>query len=121
MVKRRTIILYEAEKVLLEQIQQDIAAKPGMDYTIRSLCKQYGINRYKLQHGFRQLFGDSLFHYIKICRMERARELLLQPDSSVKMVAASSGYRSAANFTTAFRKYFGITPARLKRQQVRLL
>jgi AraC-like DNA-binding protein len=110
MVKRRTIILYEREKALLHELNQAIAAAPGRDYRIAVISKRYGISHHKLIYGFRALFGCSVHSFVLECRMERAKYLLRHTDHPVKQIAATCGYASTANFSTAFRNYVGLTP-----------
>lgn len=114
MVSRRKIILRLNDKAMLEKVWQVVAEDPGLDYRIDDLCVEYALTRYRLLFGFVQLFGYSFYHHLRKCRMERARELLISTNKTVKMVAAECGYRSVANFTTAFRKYHGISPARVQ-------
>jgi AraC-like DNA-binding protein len=111
---RRKIILRLNDKAMLEKVWQLIADDPGRDHQINQLCAQYALTPYRLRLGFIQLFGCSFYQHRRVCRMQRARELLINTSKTVKMVAAECGYRSVANFTTAFRKYHGISPARVQ-------
>ncbi len=42
--------------------------------------------------------------------MERAAELLLHTEKKVYEIAEQVGYTSISYFSTAFKKYFGMTP-----------
>jgi AraC-like DNA-binding protein len=42
--------------------------------------------------------------------MEQAKKLLETTPLSVTQIALEVGYEYASNFTTAFRRHFGITP-----------
>ena len=47
--------------------------------------------------------------------MEKARDLLVaEPDRDISRIAAEVGYSNQAYFATAFKKYFGVTPSRLR-------
>lgn len=68
---------------------------------------------------FGQLFleftGKSVSEYIIQVRMEKARNYLLaRPDLEIMEVAKKVGYHSASYFSTAFKKYYGVTPSRLR-------
>jgi AraC family transcriptional activator of pyochelin receptor len=78
--------------------------------SLLSLARQVGVNKSKLSQGFRQIFGTSVFDYLRICRLERARELLESKNMNVTEVAFEVGYAQHSNFTRAFKKYFGINP-----------
>ena len=48
-------------------------------------------------------------------RMEKAQELLLgEPDKSIAQVAEEVGYNNSTYFTTAFKKFYGVTPSRFR-------
>ena len=47
--------------------------------------------------------------------MERAAELLRASSLSVLGVAQSVGYGSASQFTAAFRRQYGVTPAQYRK------
>jgi AraC-like DNA-binding protein len=61
-------------------------------------------------HLFKQVAGTSPYHFLKQLRLERARELLLNQDSTVSDVAGQVGYTSLSHFISEFKKYFGEPP-----------
>jgi len=77
------------------------------------LASRVGINKNKLNQGFHHLFGTSVFDYLRICRLERARTLLENTQMNVTEVAFEVGYAQHSNFTKAFKKYFGVAPSRM--------
>ena len=83
--------------------------------SLLELARQAGINKDKLNHGFRQVFGTSVFDYLRIHRLGRARELLESKEKNVTEVAFEVGYAQHCNFTKAFKKHFGINPTDLLR------
>lgn len=84
------------------------------DLSLKAICKEFGVNECKLKSGFKKQFGNTVFGYIQELRMEFARQLLLQQQSSVGMVADKLGYRNANHFSTAFRKFFGESPSSVR-------
>lgn len=63
-----------------------------------------------LQRQFRRAHGTTVFGFLQQVRLQRAREALEHEGSSVERAAMIAGYTSAANFATAFRRRFGLTP-----------
>jgi AraC-like DNA-binding protein len=58
-----------------------------------------------------QRFGrERPFHYVQHLRMSRAADLLQTTDRLVKDLASELGFQDAANFTRAFRRWFGVSP-----------
>ncbi|MCP4119329.1 MAG: helix-turn-helix transcriptional regulator [Desulfobacteraceae bacterium] len=78
--------------------------------SLMDLAMQVGLNKNKLNQGFRQQFGTSVFDHLRILRLERARKLLKSKEKSVTEVAFNVGYKHHGNFTRAFKKHFGTNP-----------
>lgn len=83
------------------------------------LARLVGLNDYKLKVGFRQVFGTTVFGYLRQQRLEQARQLLQAQEISVTEAAAAVGYSSQGHFAAAFRKQFGINPKDLRASQKR--
>lgn len=78
------------------------------------LCRRFGLNEFKLKKGFKQLFGHTVFGYVQEMRMKTARQILAEGKMNVNEVADHLGYSSPNHFSTAFKKMYGIPPAKLK-------
>lgn len=78
--------------------------------SLADVARQFGTNPSSLQQKFRQTFGTTVFAYIRSQRLQRARHALERDGISVAQAADIAGYTSAANFATAYRKAFGLTP-----------
>lgn len=64
---------------------------------------------------FSEFTGKKTLDYILKVRMEKAQELLLaEPDKTIAQIAVEVGYNNSTYFTTAFKKYFGVTPSRFR-------
>jgi AraC-like DNA-binding protein len=78
--------------------------------SLEMLTKHFGINEFKLKHGFKTLFDTSPMRYLQYQRLVYSRFLLRETDKAIKEIADEVGYAHAANFTVAFTKVFGISP-----------
>jgi AraC-like DNA-binding protein len=89
--------------------------------SIDTLSKHFGINEFKLKHGFKVLFDTSPIRYIQHKRLEYSLFLLHETDRSIKDIGDEIGYTHAGNFTAAFTKTFGNSPQhyRTRRHGVR--
>ena len=64
---------------------------------------------------FKRFFGITVSEYLTKLRMERAYSLLLlEPEEDVIKIAASVGYNNAGYFATIFKKYYGVSPSKLR-------
>ena len=92
----------EAELILKDNLENPPS--------LHDLARRVGVNRTKLNQGFRKIFGTSVFDHLRILRLERARELLENEQKSVTEVAFDVGYAHRENFTRAFKKHFCTSP-----------
>ena len=80
-----------------------------------SLAERLHISAQYFGQLFMEFAGKSVSEYIIQVRMEKARNYLLaRPDLEIMEVAKKVGYHSASYFSTAFKKYYGVTPSRLR-------
>jgi AraC-like DNA-binding protein len=79
--------------------------------SIQQLTRKFFINSFKLKHGFRHLFSNSVMKYVDEHKMNYARTMLQQGQVNVTDVADELGYKHYNNFSTAFKKRFGYSPA----------
>lgn len=92
-------------------LKQELESPPSLD----ELAKRVGMNTRKLTHGFRQLFGNSIYGWLQEYRLETSYQLLSMNDANISTVAYQVGY-TPAHFSVAFRKRFGISPNQLKKR-----
>ncbi len=81
---------------------------------IPELAKMVNISETKLKSNFKTVFGVPIYQYFQKARMRAARDVLETNRYSIKQVALELGYSNLSNFSTAFRKEFGILPSELK-------
>jgi AraC-like DNA-binding protein len=77
---------------------------------LAALCRRVGVNRNKMQYGFRVLFGVSPASYRSSLCLNHARRLLKETDESIAVIASRSGYTHQSTFASAFKRHFGISP-----------
>lgn len=98
--------LQQARELLLAQLQ----TPP----TLPELARQIGINVSKLTSGFRQLFGCSVYAFVREQRLQLAYRMLADGAISVADAAHACGYTDS-HFTKVFRSRFGSAPSSLRR------
>jgi len=83
---------------------------PEYPPSLAELAEEAGLNVTKLKRGFRRIFGTSVFGYLRMYRMEKARRILEKGEMNVTEAAMAVGYSNIGHFCTAFKKQFGIKP-----------
>lgn len=81
--------------------------------SINELARMVGTNECYLKQHFKQVFGTTVYGYLKQIKMEKAKKMLVQDRKKVNEIAQLMGYKHANHFTSAFKKYYGYPPNRL--------
>jgi DNA-binding response OmpR family regulator len=84
--------------------------------TLDGLAKLIGTNEKRLSRAFRESLGKTPFEYLREKRLDLAKRLLTETSLAVNAIAEEVGFTSAANFATAFRQHFGMTPSEHRRE-----
>lgn len=85
-------------------------------WTIADLAKQVGVSRSALVERFSRFLSVPPMTYLTQWRLQlAARELTMTPRGTAD-VAADVGYESEAAFNRAFKREFGLPPARYRRE-----
>ena len=87
-------------------IQANLAELPELG----EIANKAGTYGKRLSAIFRERLGTTVFHWIREERLRRSRELLAHSHLGMQDIADQIGFRSACNFTTAFRERMGMTP-----------
>lgn len=77
---------------------------------VSTLAAKAAMSVSKLERLFKQIFGDSLFHYYQLRRMERAAELLKSGHCTVASVGYQLGFSNLSHFSRLFEKVMGKKP-----------
>ena len=107
------IRLRSSEIQQLTRVKLDIEADYATKLTIEELSRRSGLNRNKLNDGFKTLFDATVHDYVLICRM-RAAKRMLGEGLTVEEVASSVGFSGRRGLTKAIKSYYGVSPRDLK-------
>ncbi len=80
--------------------------------TVRDISDSFRFERSYLYRIFKNYTGMSIKDYITKTRMEHA-QILLKNGNSVIDTALSVGYNEQANFSKAYKSYFGKSPKKI--------
>lgn len=86
------------------------------EITLTVLAEQVYLNPVYLSHIYKQLTGQKLGTYITSQRIERAKELLAEPQLKINEIGYQVGYESSPHFSRTFKKVVGITPAEYRKK-----
>lgn len=104
------IILFQSAR---QHLIENIAATPNLE----QLARQLRTHPRRLNEAFRQCVGATVFSYLREERMRQACVLLADTSLGVQTIALELGFTSGANFATAFRERFGLTPLQFRQSR----
>lgn len=87
--------------------------------TIKSVAEQFSLSPNYLGKRFAEIYGMTIWQYIKRLRLVMAMNLLLQTDMPIGNIAIEVGYRTHSMFTADFKTYYGKTPSECRDGAVR--
>lgn len=98
------------------QVMNYLKQNLDKDVTLDHLAQMVHLNKNYLVQLFRETYGQTPIQALIRMRMARATDLLVNTELSVSQIAAACGYASASYFTAEFKKHFGTTPLKHRRE-----
>lgn len=77
---------------------------------ISMFADKYFLSREYLMKLFKQQFGFGIHEYVQRVRMDKAKELLDDPNLKIQDISEMLGYKDKNYFSKAFRNYYSLSP-----------
>ena len=114
-IKPTEVSVNSMDQVFMEKAMLSIENHmSNEDFNVDILAKEIGMSQTNLNRKLRSLIDQSTSQFIKSIRLQRAADLLKANSGSVSEIAFQTGFKSAAYFTSTFKKQFGISPGAYK-------
>ena len=92
-------------------------ARPQHPWSIAELSQEAGLSRSALTERFKHYLGVPPMTYIAQWRLHLGADALRTTSRGVAEIAGDVGYESEAAFNRAFKRAFGVPPARFRRSK----
>jgi DNA-binding response OmpR family regulator len=102
------------DEVVLRAAMRLISGRLAEPFTLEQIAADVGTYEKRLSAIFRQRLGMTVFAWIREERLRKGRALLVETTLGMQDIAEQVGFRSASNFTTAFRERVGVTPSQYR-------
>ncbi|MEL7121345.1 MAG: AraC family transcriptional regulator [Bacteroidota bacterium] len=99
--------MHAAKEIMLHNLDQA--------YSLSKLAQMVGTNEFTLKKGFKEVFGNTVFRFWSISKMEQAKIMLAEKGKTVGEVSTLVGYKNPQHFSNAFKKQFGVVPSYFKK------
>jgi len=96
------------------------AVERGVDYIeanlseplqLSAIAEAACMSRFHFARLFREQTGRSPMEYLRMCRIERARQLLRADGQRIGQIATELGFYDQSHFVRWFRRSLGCTPS----------
>ncbi len=84
-------------------------------FVVDALAQEARMSVSAFHRAFKAVTSESPMQYLKKIRLTRARDLMLQDNMKAYLAADQVGYESVSQFSREFKRYFGMSPADMKR------
>ena len=110
-----------AGRSALQELQRWVAANPSLDHNVATLAERMDVSPRHLSRIFRAEVGLTPAAWVEISRVETARRLLEDGQTTPKQVAARCGFADVDVLRRAFQRRVGVTPADYRRRHSQTL
>lgn len=97
----------------VRSVYERVHEEAGMVTSLDDLARQAGVHPAHLSRVFTRVYGMPVVQFQRRQRLARAAQSLLSARPIVD-VANDAGYQAQSQFSTAFRKAFGVSPGRYR-------
>lgn len=101
-------LVKEAHGYMIKHLEEKI--------TIDFLAEKYHLSPTNLKNGFRAVYGNSLYAYLKEYRIHKATEFLRNSEFEIGYIAGLVGYDNASKFAKSFKAVMGINPSEYRKR-----
>ena len=100
--KPKVELAKSAGEYLLENMERRV--------TIAELAEHFHVSPTSMKNCFKDIYGDSVYSYIRGQKMNYAASMLKETDLSILEIAGSCGYDNGSKFASSFRAVMGMAP-----------
>ncbi|MCJ2134972.1 AraC family transcriptional regulator [Methylobacterium sp. J-026] len=91
-----------------------ISANISSKIRVDELAKSANLSVRHFCRSFKASTGTSPYQYVTMCRLDMAKDLILEGKLSLQEIAAKTGFIRHNNLSTAFQGAFGMTPSQFR-------
>ena len=101
---------FQGEDSLASGIRAEFEKYIDSHKTQEEICRNMGITARHAQRVFKQEYGVSIHSFLSEKKLQQAKALLMNTDSSIKRVALECGFENEKYFSVFFHKREGRSP-----------
>lgn len=115
-VSRRSTDTVAIDDPIVAQAMRFIQNNFSSDINVDLLATHCGASRRHIERAFSKCLGSTPNEHILRAKLSRAKQLLMETDYSLDVVAEKSGFTNGPYLSNLFKKKTGMTPGQFRRQ-----
>jgi len=120
MVSNRVIVQQEtAEPPVITRAKQYIAEHQTEDLELGQVAKAVNTSKFYFCKIFKKMTGVNFTEYLSRVRIEKAKNLLLNPNLRISEIAYEVGFQSLTHFNRVFKRILAQSPTEYRGQLAR--
>ncbi|MEM9984945.1 MAG: response regulator [Bacteroidota bacterium] len=106
---------FQQEDAFLRKVCDTIdALMESSTINVPAICQYMGTSRSNLHRKITALTGESATNFVNTYRLEKAKELLGQPEENISDIAYKLGFSDPGYFTKLFSRRHGLSPSKMR-------
>lgn len=104
--------LSEQDRKFMDELYALMQKRAGeLDLNVAAVSRDLLISQSKFTYKLKELTGDTPGVFFRKYKLNKAAQLLREGKHNVSEVALMTGFATAAHFSVAFKKQFGVSPS----------
>ena len=99
------------DEELMERIMKVVNENlSDSDFNVEKMCDEVGVSRTQLHRKLKEMTGVPTSEFLRNIRLNEAARLIRERKINITQVSYMVGFANNSHFSTAFKKYFGMSP-----------
>jgi AraC family transcriptional regulator len=99
----------------VKRAKELLAANLAKEVSLRQVAEACGLSPAYFSRGFKIATRTTPHEWLQTCRVDRARDLMLDPRPSLAEIAIICGFADQSHFTRIFKRFTGLGPGAWRR------
>lgn len=113
-VNIRDVDTDETNRKVIQNVVNIIKDSYMYDISLQSVAEKVFLTPSYLSYLFKKETGQSFMKYITACRLQKAKDLLINTNMRIVDIGENVGYPNLSYFCMIFRSHYGMSPAKYR-------
>lgn len=112
---KQQVKTHNISNTTVRKVLRHIEEHYAQPLSVAGIAKDFNVSVSYLSQCFKHETGVGVKRYLTMCRMQRAKKLLLTTDDSIGAISIAVGYDDFRQFSKMFKVFTGVTPVQCRK------